>query len=61
MSYDIIGYRDMTFCSFWDKCKHGNGCFRALTSDVIDRANKGNRNICQYADRPSCFEEVCDE
>ena len=40
-------YKDMTFCS-GDGCTQFKGCFRALTKDVEDRAEKLGLPICQF-------------
>ena len=37
----------MTFCS-GDGCTQFKGCFRALTQDVEDRAEKLGLPICQF-------------
>ena len=40
-------YKDMTFCS-GDGCTQFKRCFRALTQDVEDRAEKLGLPICQF-------------
>lgn len=51
----MIGYRDMTFCEYWKKCKKGSKCKRALTKDVINNAKKSPFPIAQYKEKPECF------
>jgi len=41
-------YKDMTFCS-GDGCTQFKRCFRALTQDVEDRAEKLGLPICQFS------------
>lgn len=56
----MICYRDSTFCDFFEKCKKGNECPRALNKEVLDGAfawwGKPGAPICKYVDRPKCFE-----
>ena len=58
----MIGYKDMTFCSFWESCKDGKKCFRALTKEVQENAEKwwGSKEvpICQYVDKPDCHTTI---
>ena len=53
----MMCYRDMTFCSYWQDCKDGNDCHRALTIEVQNNAETNNLDICQYAEKPECFIE----
>lgn len=48
-------YRDITFCSVWDKCIHGRDCHRALTKEVQDAADKCGMPVCE-TDGFDCFE-----
>jgi len=56
----MICYRDMTFCPYWSNCKKGKDCSRALTSDVIEKANKwwgdDNPPIMTFSEKPDCYE-----
>lgn len=51
----MIGYRDMTFCEYWKKCKKGDKCNRALTKDVIYNSKKSPFPIAKYREKPKCF------
>lgn len=51
----MIGFKDMTFCKYWKKCKKGDECERALTKDVIDNSKKSPFPIAQYSEKPECF------
>jgi hypothetical protein len=51
----MITYRDMTFCSYWDKCQRGNDCPRALTNNVAEEASKAEMNVCVFVTLPNCF------
>lgn len=43
-------YRDMTFCDGnGGKCQSFNGCFRALTDKVKEKAKKAELPISQFA------------
>ena len=57
----MIGYRDMTFCTYYETCKEGGSCNRALTQQVQDDADKwwGKEGapICMYIDMPSCHSD----
>ena len=61
------GYRDMTFCPFYEDCADGHECPRALTPEVEEDAKtwwgevamNGSRDlgppIAVYAFPPICF------
>ena len=56
-------YRDMTFCTFWEKCKDNKKCGRALTDKIKEDADKwwgtkGEAPICTYVDKPECFKKI---
>jgi len=51
----MLCYRDMTFCPFWEDCKEGEGCFRALTSDVKASAIKFGLGTSQFLEPPECL------
>lgn len=53
----MICYADRTYCPFWNDCKRGSDCRRALTEAVKDRANKSGLPICVYVDKPQCIQE----
>ena len=64
----MIHYRDMTFCTHYKSCKDGVGCERALTNELMEKADKwwGGKKweapICTFVGRPECFKEVdCEE
>ena len=58
----MICYMDMTFCPYYKECARGDTCGRALTPEVEKKADKwwpgdkGTAPICQYAEKPDCFE-----
>lgn len=61
----MIGYLDMTFCPYWEKCSDSQTCPRALTQDVLDGAKKwwgeSDAPIAMFSEKPSCFKEIpCD-
>jgi len=53
----MICYRDMTFCPFWEECKEGETCHRALTKEIQYKADKLSLPICTFVDKPDCFVE----
>lgn len=57
----MLCYGDRTYCSFFEKCKNGDNCSRALNKNVLDGAlkwwGKPGAPICQYVDKPKCFED----
>jgi hypothetical protein len=61
----MICYKDSTFCSFWKDCQDGKNCSRALTNELIKKANKwwgsDNAPICIFIEKPNCFKEIKNE
>jgi len=61
MEVEMICYRDMTFCSFWEECSQEahqqKGCGRALTPEVEQRAEEMKLPISQFMEKPDCFKE----
>ena len=57
----MICYRDMTFCAFWEECRGGMECPRALTFGVRLEAERwwlprvDGAPICVYTHKPECF------
>ncbi len=55
----MICYRDMTFCNFYQICKNGYNCERALTGKIQDDAKKwwgkDGAPIAVYSEYPDCF------
>ena len=51
----MICYKDRTFCSY-EKCKKFSECPRALTKEIKVSAKGFGLPICQFAERPDCFE-----
>lgn len=54
----MIEYRDMTFCPFWEDCMEGKTCMRALTQEIIKDAQRVGLPICQYLEKPDCWERI---
>jgi hypothetical protein len=54
----MICYKDKTFCPFWEGCKIGSTCHRALTDKVKRDAEAWMEHapISQYMNKPPCFE-----
>lgn len=52
-------YLDKTFCSFYKECKKGKECDRALTPEIVGKANRWMEDapICKFVDKPKCFKE----
>lgn len=61
----MIGYRDRTFCPYWESCAKGRTCDRALTPEVKAAAERwwGNPGapISQFWGVPECYEAKKDE
>lgn len=61
----MIGYRDMTFCPFYEDCADSSTCPRPLTPEVKDQATKwwGQKDqeapIVQFAEKPDCHRLDC--
>ena len=56
----MIGYMDITFCSYYTDCKKQKKCMRPLTSSVIQAAQRwwggDDPPIIQFAEKPDCHE-----
>jgi hypothetical protein len=52
--------RDMMFCGYWKECKDGEGCYIALTEQVVAEAKKWMKDppTCTFAQKPDCFKGV---
>lgn len=52
-------YKDKTFCTFWEECKYGVICHRALTLEERKEAKLwwGNEDvpISVFLNKPNCF------
>lgn len=53
----MICYKDMTFCQFYENCKNGEKCFRALKDEVKKDAEKLGLLISRFTDLPGCYKE----
>lgn len=51
----MVCYKDITFCRFWEECKIGKECYRALKPNVKKRAEEIKLPICEFAEYPKCF------
>ena len=58
----MVCFRDMTFCSYYKKCKNGNCCDRSLTDEVRENAkkwwNSDNAPIAIFMECPDCFDDL---
>ncbi len=56
----MMCFRDRSYCPFWENCKKGVICDRALTQKVKDDAEEWwgspNAPIDVYTSNPKCFE-----
>jgi hypothetical protein len=52
----MLCFSDMTYCPF-KKCIYFDICHRALTEKVQIDAISNGYPICQFIDKPSCFED----
>lgn len=48
-------YKDMTFCKFYKECKNGDSCRRALTDEVVRKADELELMISRFVNKPKCF------
>lgn len=52
-------YKDMTFCTFFEKCKDRDKCGRALTPEIQKAAEEwwGSKDapFCTFVEKPECF------
>ena len=57
---EVICYRDMTFCPYYEGCKNAHDCNRALTPEVREAARKwwgsDEAPIAVFTDKPNCWE-----
>lgn len=59
--YQMLCYKDITFCNFYKECKEED-CVITMTDEVVKKAKDFGLPICHYADKPECFkskEEIC--
>ena len=56
----MLGYKDKTFCPFYESCEHGEGCSRALTDEVRKAAAEFGLGVYEWAGKPKCHEEADD-
>lgn len=63
----MISYKEQIFCSFYENCRTGKNCPKALTPELWEKAKNwwtrnGTENlnstipISQYANAPDCWE-----
>ena len=53
----MMCYKDRVYCPFWKECKFGNGCHRALTTEVEELATQCGLLISRFGSKPNCFKE----
>ncbi len=53
----MLCYRDMTFCGYYEDCRKGKTCHRALTIAVRNAAQSNHLPICQFGEHPDCYKE----
>jgi hypothetical protein len=54
----IMEYKDKCFCVFYETCKLGNTCHRALTQEVINGAFNVGMWVSQFVDKPDCYKDI---
>lgn len=54
----MLTYRDKTHCIFWEECKKGDTCHRALTKEKEEHAKKINLPVAYFTEEPDCFEST---
>ena len=58
----MIGFRDMTFCTYDNDCAKAKKCPRVLTPEIREAARKwwGNAEapIIMFFEKPQCHEKV---
>jgi hypothetical protein len=57
----MMCYKDMTFCPFYDKCRDGKSCDRALTDKVVADSVRYDMPISRFVNQPDCFMEITNE
>lgn len=57
----MLCYKDMTFCTYWEGCIHGDVCKRAFTKEHKDAAAHAKLLVSQFGAKPECFKEKADE
>jgi hypothetical protein len=45
----------MTYCDYYDKCKKGKKCNRAMTEEVKYGARERKQYISLFHEKPACF------
>ena len=54
----MLCYRDVTWCTGWKLCSMGDGCPRALTSEVRKQAAKAGLPLCMSNLLEACPEQT---
>ena len=54
----MMCYKDMTFCTFYQKCTDASKCGRALTDRVKLAAQQFNMPVSIFGDKPDCYIEI---
>lgn len=59
----MIRFRDGIYCPFWETCRDGGSCNRALTPLVVGQAQEwmDNPPISQYVEEPDCYVDKKEE
>jgi hypothetical protein len=61
----MLCYRDITFCSYYNKCDKQGTCGRELTPQVERDADEWwgspGAPISKYSCQPECFKEIVNE
>ena len=53
----MLCYKDKTFCNYYEDCKSGKDCKRALTDEVKEKAEIAKLLVCIFAEKPECYED----
>lgn len=55
----MMCFMDKTWCTYWHECDDCDGCHRALTPGIMEKAMEWMENppICVFGEKPDCFKE----
>lgn len=50
-------YLDKIFCPFWEQCKNGWSCDKAMTKEVRGEMIRSDAPYASFFEKPSCFNQ----
>lgn len=51
-------FRDTTYCRYYQHCRYGKVCNKALTQEIREEAMKYRFFLCEYTIEPDCYKRI---